>query len=119
MLNYYRKEQDRDCCTVFAFRKFGWIFADTARLLERLGFHRGNGSMQDLVQPINDRFGESYAREYEQMVMLNARAMFSSRMLEEEDREYAKTLHTATLQHLKNDAKWYKKLWMQWILCLF
>lgn len=97
----------------------GWIFADTAGLLERLGFHRGNGSMQDLVQPINDRFGESYAREYEQMVMLNARAMFSSRMLEEEDREYAKTLHTATLQHLKNDAKWYKKLWMQWILCLF
>lgn len=97
----------------------GWIFADTAGLLERLGFHRGNGSMQDLVQPINDRFGESYARDFEQMVMLNARAMFSSRMLEEEDREYAKTLHTATLQHLKNDAKWYKKLWMQWVLCLF
>lgn len=97
----------------------GWIFADTAKLLERLGLKRGNGSMWELKNPIEERFGETYAKEYEQMVMVNARAMFSSRELLEEDRTCAKAFYDVTLKYLKENTKWYQRLWMQWVLCLY
>jgi len=96
-----------------------WIFADAADLLRRLGLMRGNGSMRELVTPIRERFGVSYAKDFEHMIIINDRALFSSRPLEEEYRETAKAFYTDTLHLLLADAKWYKKLWMQWILCLY
>lgn len=96
-----------------------WIFADAAMLLEKMGHCRGNGSMQALVEPIRQRFGDDYAQEYEAMVALNYQALFSSREMENENRETAMAFHTATLQNLKSSAKWYQRMWMQWVLCLY
>lgn len=96
-----------------------WIFADAAMLLETMGHCRGNGSMQGLVEPIRQRFGDAYAREYEAMVALNHQALFSSREMENENRDTAMAFHTATLQNLKSSAKWYQRMWMQWVLCLY
>ena len=97
----------------------GWIFADTVKLLERLGFSRGNGSMWNLLEPVKQRFGEDYTAAFDQMVKINAHAMFCSDVLDETDREIAKTFYEMTLKHLKENEKWFEKLWMQWMLCLY
>lgn len=96
-----------------------WIFADVTLLLERMGFYRGKGSMQALIEPVRQRFGDDYAKEYERMVDLNAQALFSSREMRSEDWETAKEFRAVTLQHLRSNAKWHQKLWMQWVLCLY
>jgi len=96
-----------------------WIFAASASLLERQGFKRGKGSMTELTAPVTERFGGDYGKTFHEMVSLNARAMFSSKALSEEEREMAKAFYVETLQLMTADAKWYKKLWMQWILCLY
>lgn len=96
-----------------------WIYADSVDLLRRLGIARGNGSMKDLVPQIEEKFGEHYVNEFMKMTDINGLALFSSRPLEEEYRETAKAFYTDTLHLLLADAKWYKKLWMQWILCLY
>ena len=75
--------------------------------------------MQALVEPIRQRFGDDYAQEYEAMVALNYQALFSSRKMENENRETAMAFHTATLQNLKSSAKWYQRMWMQGVLCLY
>lgn len=96
-----------------------WIFADAAGLLEKLGFDRGNGSMLELRGPIGERLGQEYAAGFESMVILNARAMFSSHELEEMDREAALEFHSETVRALKSKLKWYTRVWMKWILCLY
>ena len=96
-----------------------WIFADTALLLERLGYDRGNGSMYDLCDPIRQRFGEEFARMLKKGIDLNAMAIFSSRELSEEQREEALQLHSATRQHLQSESKWIDRLWMKWIQCRY
>lgn len=95
------------------------IFADTARLLEELGFSRGNGSMRTLCKPVRERFDETYAGELEEMIDLNARAMFSSRDLTEDQRESALKFHEKTRSHLKSALKWNQRLWMKWVRGLF
>ena len=96
-----------------------WIFADTAQLLENLGFLRGNGSMLELREPIRWKYGDGYAAAFESMVDLNSRAMFSSRGLEESQREKALAFRRETVQCLKSERKWYARLWMKWIRCLY
>ena len=95
------------------------IFADTALLLEELGFRRGNGSMRTLCEPVRERFDETYAAELETMIDLNARAMFSSRELTEDQRGAALEFHEKTRNHLKTALKWNQRLWMKWIRGLF
>mgnify|MGYP006051591909 CR=1 FL=1 len=96
-----------------------WIFADTEYLLKKLGFDRHGGSMTDLIPFVEVRLGADYASSFEKMVNINSCAVFSSRKLSEENRETAKAFYAETLEHLKADAKWYRKIWMQWVLCLY
>ncbi|MBR3756655.1 MAG: transglutaminase domain-containing protein [Firmicutes bacterium] len=96
-----------------------WIFADTADLLKRLGFFRGNGSMRNLLIPAEEQMGSAYAAEFAKMIDLNDRAVFSSKSMDEDARETAKEFYAATLQQLLKPARWHKKMWMRWILCLY
>lgn len=96
-----------------------WIFAYTAVLLEQMGFDRGNGSMQTLYEPVRQRFGDEYAMLLREVTGLNARALFSSHELTEPQREKALAFCEMTLQNLKADTKWFRRLWMQWIRCLY
>lgn len=95
-----------------------WIFADTEYLLKKLGLDRKGGSMTELILPVEEMLGPDYTRSLEEMISINSRAVFSSHKLDEEYREKARAFYAETLEHLKTDAKWYRKLWMQWVLCL-
>ena len=97
----------------------GWIFADTLMILEKLGFSRGNGSVWDLKSSIQQRFGDDYANAFDGMAAINARAMFSSHVLEQEYREHARAFYNRTLKYVKDGTKWHEKVWMQWVLCLY
>ncbi|MBR2620713.1 MAG: transglutaminase domain-containing protein, partial [Firmicutes bacterium] len=96
-----------------------WIFADTEYLLKKLGFDRNGGSMTELISSVEEILGSDYTRSFEGMISINSRAVFSSHKLDEEHRETAKAFYSYTLEHLKSDAKWHKRLWMQWVLCLY
>lgn len=95
------------------------IFADTERLLRMLGFDRGKGSVRELFAPAKESLGEEYADLLAAVTAINDRAMFSSRQLEEEQRDAVKAFYAETVQHLKAGAKWHRRMWMQWILCLY
>ena len=96
-----------------------WVFADTAVILASLGFQRGNGSMTSLSQPVSQHLGQEYGREMDEMIRLNARAMFSSKVLTEEQRTQMLQFRLKTIEQLKIHTKWYRSLWLKWIRCLF
>lgn len=96
-----------------------WIYADTAMLLEKLGFDRGNGSMRELAKPLEEKFGPEFAVQFEAVTDLNDWAMFSSQTMEEEHRKTASRFHSHVLRKLKSELKWYKRLWLKWVRCLY
>ena len=96
-----------------------WIFADTVALLERLGFNRGNGSVRTLVESFEAKYGEELATQFVQMIDLNDRALFSTQVMEESEREVALTFHSWTIGKLNSEVKWYTRLWFKWALCLY
>ena len=96
-----------------------WIYADTALLLEKLGFDWGNGSMRSLKEPLERKFGPDYASQFELVTDLNDRALFSSRPMSEDDRNAALELRTQTLQQLNAHLKWYRRLALKWLGCLY
>ena len=96
-----------------------WIYADTAVLLEKLGFDRGNGSMRGLHQPLEEKYGLEFAAQFDAVTDLNDRAMFSSQAMEEEHRKAAHKFHSHVLRKLKSELKWYKRLWLKWVRCLY
>ena len=108
---YLEKQSPKDAVAL--------IFADTVKLLKKLGFERGKGSMMELYDDIKQRFDDSYANEYANMVHLNSRALFSSRQMNDEELKPAEAFYDSTLQLLKDNSKWHSKMWMQWILCLY
>ena len=95
-----------------------WIYADTAMLLEKLGFDRGNGSMRDLHEPLEEKYGPEFAVQFDAVTNLNDWAMFSSQTMEEEHRKTARKFHSHVLRKLKSELKWYKRLWLKWVRCL-
>lgn len=97
----------------------GWIVADTVLLLQQMGFDRGNGSLRELSQPVEQRFGENYARKLEKIILLNDHAVFSKRSMEESCREAVLAFRKETLERLKTETKWYKRWWLQWVKCLY
>ena len=97
----------------------GWIFADTALLLKEQGFDRRNGSMEDLYNPIKERFGEEYAYKFREMLELNGEALFSSHLITEEQRKEALDFHQVTTEYLRDGNKWPKRLFLKWIRCLY
>lgn len=96
-----------------------WIFADTAALMEKLGLRRGNGSMRTLCEPAKQRFGDDYATALAEAIRLNDRAMFSSHALTQEQRESALKFYADTQESLKKNVKWYHRMWIKWIQCLY
>ena len=95
------------------------IFTDAVLLLARMGVKRGNGSLYAMLGPIRERFGEGYADQFHSAADRNAAALFSSRRPSETDRDAMLKFRQATLELLTADAPWYKRLWMQYILCLY
>ena len=96
-----------------------WIYADTAMLLEKLGFDRGNGSMRELAKPLEEKYGPEFAAQFYAVTNLNDRAMFSSQTMEEEHRKAARKFHSHVLRKLKSELKWYKRMWLKWVRCLY
>ena len=96
-----------------------WIYADTALLLEKLGFNRGNGSMRDLVKPLEEKYGTEFAAQFNTATDLNDYAMFSSCPLEEEHWKAMWCFHSHVLRMLKSELKWYKRVWLMWVRCLY
>ena len=96
-----------------------WIFADTAVLLEKLGLCRGNGSMRALLEPAKRRFGDGYASALEEAIRLNDLALFSSHALTQTQRESALKCYDDTRRSLKKNVKWYRRVWIKWVQCLY
>lgn len=95
------------------------IYGFCTVLLKELGFDRGNGSMRMLCKPIAESMGEDYGEAFRRMTELNARSIFSSHPIDDSQRAEMLTFYETTLQHLKQRTKWPKRLWQQWIRCLY
>ena len=96
-----------------------WVYADIAKLLEQMGFCRGNGSMTELYGDLEYRYGKEYADKFMEATSINARALFSSKLLEENQREVTLKFRTDTLEQLKSCTKWLKQQWIKWFHCLY
>ena len=95
------------------------LFADTAKLLGALGFERGTGSMLELCESLQNRFGAENADKLRKMTMLNARALFSTKALTNEERTSMEGFRASVLSLLKTHTKWPKKLRLKWLSCLY
>ena len=95
------------------------LFADTAKLLGALGFRRGNGSMLELCESLQNRFGAENADRLREMTLLNARALFSTNALTNEERTDMENYRSSVLNLLKTHTKWPKKLRLKWLSCLY
>lgn len=96
-----------------------WIYADTALLLEKLGFDRKNGSMRSLQGPLEERFGAEFAQAFALVTDLNDRALFSSGPMDDTQRQTALKFHSWALRKLRSEVKWYRRLWLKWARCLY
>ena len=95
------------------------LFADAAKLLGALGFERGNGSMLELCEGVENRFGAENAGKLREMTLLNARALFSTKALTKDERTRMEGFHLDVLHLLKTNTKWPKKLRLKWLSCLY
>ena len=91
----------------------------TAALLEKMGLRRGNGSMRGLLEPARRRFGDDYASALEEAIRLNDLALFSSHALTQAQRASALKFYADTQGSLKKNVKWYHRVWIKWIQCLY
>lgn len=97
----------------------GWIVADSIMLLDQMGLSRGNGSLRELSEPVKQRYGEEYALKLEEIIVLNDRAVFSKKAMKESCRGTALSFRKDTLERLKTETKWYRRLWLKWVRCLY
>ena len=95
------------------------LFADAAKLLGALGFERGTGSMLELCEGVENRFGAENAGKLREMTLLNARALFSTKALTKDERTRMEGFHLDVLHLLKTNTKWPKKLRLKWLSCLY
>lgn len=95
------------------------LFADAAKLLGALGFERGNGSMLELCEGVENRFGAENAGKLREMTLLNARALFSTKALTKDERTRMESFRADVLNLLKTNIKWPKKLHLKWLSCLY
>ena len=96
-----------------------WIFADTVLLMEKLGLSRENGSMRALVEPAKRRFGDDYGSALAESIRLNDLAMFSSHALTQAQRASALKFYDDTRLCVKKNVKWYRRVWIKWVQCLY
>ena len=95
------------------------LFADAAKLLGALGFERGTGSMLELCESLQNRFGAENAGKLREMTLLNARALFSTKALTKDERTRMEGFRLDVLHLLKTNTKWPKKLRLKWLSCLY
>ena len=95
------------------------LFADAAKLLGALGFERGTGSMLELCESLQNRFGAENAGKLREMTLLNARALFSTKALTKDERTRMEGFRADVLNLLKTNTKWPKKLRLKWLSCLY
>lgn len=95
------------------------LFTDCASLLAAMGLKRGTGSMLELCEDMKERFGEESASRLRDMTMLNARALFSTKALTNEERTSMEQFHASVLDLLKTHTNWPKKLRLKWLDCLY
>lgn len=95
------------------------LFTDCAALLAALGLKRGTGSMLELCGDMRERFGEESASRLRDMTMLNARALFSTKALTNEERTSMEQFHASVLDLLKTHTNWPRKLRLKWLNCLY
>ena len=95
------------------------LFTDCAALLAALGLKRGTGSMLELCGDMRERFGEESASRLRDMTMLNARALFSTKALTNEERTSMEQFHASVLDLLKTHTNWPRKLRLKWLDCLY
>lgn len=95
------------------------LFADCASLLGALDLKRGNGSMLELCEGVENRFGAENAGKLREMTLLNARALFSTKALTNEERTCMEDFRADVLNLLKTNTKWPKKLRLKWLSCLY
>lgn len=95
------------------------LFTDCALLLAAMGLKRGTGSMLELCEDMKERFGEESASRLRDMTMLNARALFSTKALTNEERTSMEQFHASVLDLLKTHTNWPKKLRLKWMDCLY
>lgn len=95
------------------------LFADAAKLLGALGFERGTGSMLELCEGVENRFGAENAGKLREMTLLNARALFSTKALTKDERTRMEGFRLDVLHLLKTNTKWPKKLRLKWLSCLY
>ena len=95
------------------------LFADCASLLAALGLKRGTGSMLELCEGVENRFGAENAGKLREMTLLNARALFSTKALTKDERTRMEGFHLDVLHLLKTNTKWPKKLRLKWLSCLY
>jgi len=96
-----------------------WRYADAAVLLTKLGFDRGNGSMRVLGEPLEERFGTEFKEIFVHATDVNDRALFGNKPVEETELEVMLNFHVQTLERLKSEVKWYKRIWLKWVICLY
>lgn len=96
-----------------------YSFADAVTHLERMGIRRGNGSLDVLTAPIEAEFGPEVAEQFRIAADLNARALFSTKPMTEDQRIAVNDFRTTVVELLRRSAKPTKRIWMQYILCLF
>lgn len=95
------------------------LFADCASLLAALGLKRGTGSMLELCESLQNRFGAENAGKLREMTLLNARALFSTKALTKDERTRMEGFRADVLNLLKTNTKWPKKLRLKWLSCLY
>ena len=93
------------------------LFRDTAALLEALGLRRNGGSMLALAGA--EKLPPELARSLEQTARDNNEALFSSHPITRDQRQTAADLRTAVLEYFKQQKKWYKRLILKWLKCLY
>ena len=75
--------------------------------------------MRDLTKTLDEKYGTEFAAQFEAVTDLNDRAMFSSCPMEEDQRKAARKFHSHVLRKLKSELKWYKRMWLKWVRCLY
>lgn len=116
---YINKKRERKFCAEEIRDAVAWIFADTVNVLCKLGFDSGNASLRRLCEPAENRLGPEYAEKLEEMITLNDRAMFSSRAMEEDHRKAMLQFRIGTIEQVNTHLKWYRRLWLKWVRCLY
>jgi len=97
----------------------GWIFADTAILLSKLGLDRKGGSVTQLYDTAEEAYGEDFREELKQSYELNGKALFSAEILEEAERAAALNFRNDAAKLLKEKEKPVRRLWTRYVCCLY